>query len=716
MPVIRRRHRSAGRNKQNIPGCSEVSLGGDTAESEGTVRQFIQEVAARVITPYLCPCLGVQRIDVDSQRGPHPRSNVRDVVRNKYAGAKRPTRNHSTVAQYLIVEAATGTGKTMAYLVPALASKKRVVITTGTKALQDQLFHKDIPLLAELWPEEIRAVLLKGRKNYLCKLRFDSFKASPSFRARGDLKHWSKVRSWASKTETGDRAEINGLPDDYATWNDLSVGAEACLGTNCQFYKECHVTIARGAASTAQVVVINHHLFFADLAVKEGGFAAILPDYDAVIFDEAHHLESVATSYFGRQVSNYRIRELIGDIERVLDDEKVDADDVRDALIDLDKAQKEFFSFMTFGKYDGRYLLAEVLEGAIAADIADARQKTNTAFEHLQKTIARVPKLGEISERLVGRSAEVRHDFDQILRADDDRYVYFFEIRDRGYFLQASPIDLAELLRKRLLDKQDTMIFTSATLATGGSFDYFKQRMGMTAGGELDTPREEFPIRELILPAVFDYPEQCLLYVPKRMPDPRAESFTDDCTTVIKYLLEQSRGRAFVLFTSYNNLNIVHGNLVDELDYTVLKQGERPRNELLEEFRADSSSVLFATSSFWEGVDVEGEALSMVIIDKLPFGNPSDPLTAARHRLLEARGKNPFMEFTVPEAALSLKQGFGRLIRSRSDVGVVAILDSRLAHKRYGDYFLKSLPPAPVVWRAAEVRDWWAERIGDEEE
>ncbi len=615
----------------------------------------------------------------------------------------------------LIVEAATGTGKTLAYLVPAVASGKRVVVSTGTKALQDQLFHKDIPFLQSQWPEEIQAVQLKGRRNYLCKLRFEEMKLNPAFRSRDDAVLWPKIISWAAQTQTGDRAEIDGLPDDWPTWNDLSVGAEACLGQKCPHFDECHVTKARRRAATARLIVVNHHLFFADLSLKYAGYAELLPPYDAVVFDEAHHLEDVATGYFGIQVSNYRFMELVGDIQREIDAEEIEDDALDNALSALDRAYRDYFSNLTIGLYDGRYELAEHLAGPAKEMAADQLTDTLRALDSLKRALAE-SVLGETT-RLDERALELKSDLQFVTNVGDPKYVYFLELRGRGRFLEASPIDLAALLRKRLLDTHDTLVFTSATLSTGGNFEYFRERMGMAARADDELAlAEDYRIEEKILPAVFDYGEQALLYVPKRLPEPRHPEFLDGLCTVVEYLVGLSKGHAFVLFTSRANLNAAWDRLSGELPYPCFKQGDAPKMELLESFRATPGAVLFATSSFWEGVDVVGDQLSTVIIDKLPFANPSDPLVRARIEHIDSRGGNAFMEFLVPQAALTLKQGFGRLIRSRSDRGVVAILDSRVANKRYGRYFVESLPDAPVVWRAAGVRDWWKARLEEPSE
>lgn len=616
-----------------------------------------------------------------------------------------------------IVEAATGTGKTLAYLIPALLSKRRVVVSTGTKALQEQLFFKDIPFLQEHLPRPFKAVLLKGRRNYLCKHRFEEMERKPAFRSAEDVRMWPVIRSWAGKTQTGDRAEIEGLPDNYPTWQELSVGSEACLGTKCPFYDECFVNRVREDAQEADVIVVNHHLFFADLALRQTGFAEILPSYDAVVFDEAHHLENVATEYFGLQVSNFRFWELAGDVERAMESDEVSVEasaDVLEATKYMVKVAGQLFDRLLGVLREGRHGLDVLDDIPERPAIDEALAEVYDSLDDLGGAVRAVSALGESGQRLAQRASELSFELKQVMNCDNARYAYIVERRDRGVFLQAAPIDLAGLMRRKLLDTHDALVFTSATLATGGNFEFFKRRMGM-----LGFEREEGPsvkpvkVEELILEPVFDYENQCVLYVPNKLPAPNDPKFCDNVALIVDYLLKITEGRAFVLFTSYMNMNAVYDLLVDTIDFPVLLQGQASKREILERFRATPNAVLFATSSFWEGVDVEGEALSMVIIDKLPFANPSDPLTRARLNLVDERGGNSFAQISLPSAAITLKQGFGRLIRSKSDVGVVAILDSRVAHKSYGRYFLNSLPPAPVVWSAPAVKRWWYQRHPD---
>ena len=605
----------------------------------------------------------------------------------------------------LVVEAATGTGKTLAYLVPAILSGKRVVISTGTKALQEQLFRKDIPLLQECLDESFEAVLLKGRRNYLCHYRFREMRRKKQFRRSEDVKLWPTILSWAANTEVGDRAEIPGMPDEYPTWQELSVGSEGCLGTSCEFWEDCYVQKARARAKEADLIVVNHHLFFADLALKDEGFGEILPPYDAVIFDEAHHVEKVATDYFGTQVSVYRFRDLGSDVDRAIEDEEMDGLDagpLREATSDMERVAGKLFDALGEATEKGRHGLEEVLEESDSEEVGRHHRELGESLEELASVIKR-SSLGEVGQRLAERCGELTRDMASVLEGEQEDVAYIAESRDSGLFLQAAPIDLAAEMKAKLLATHDAMVFTSATLTTGGDFGFFRRRLGLEGkvGGEA------LDVQELSLEPVFDYGEQSLIYVPKKLPAPSDPEFCKNMALIVEYLTDITEGRAFILFTSYLHLHDVHERLEGRLDYPVLKQGEASKRELLEEFRAQEGAVLFATASFWEGVDVEGDDLSLVVIDKLPFANPSDPLTRARLERCESEGGNSFRDISLPTAAITLRQGVGRLIRSKEDVGVVAVLDSRIANRRYGRYFLDSLPDAPVVWKAPRVKAWW---------
>ncbi len=602
-----------------------------------------------------------------------------------------------------VIEAATGTGKTLAYLVPAILSGQRVVVSTATKALQEQIYFKDIPFLKDLFENDtpkrgFKAIYMKGRSNYLCKLRFEHFGSQLTFRNRREAGLFSRVRRWARSTKTGDRAEVPGLPDDFEPWQHISATAQQCHGSDCQFYEDCFVTRLRREAREADVIVVNHHLYFADLALRGTGVAEILPEYDAVVFDEAHHLEHTVTSFFGLQVSNYRFVELISDLRRELEGEEALTIQGAQLLESLEHHAALFFE--AIDAPDGRHDLTELMADGRKENVIKHQGRLKEALENLAGWVEKADA-GELVERLHERCTELLEDLEEIMGMGQASMVYIVERRGRGVFLEAAPIDVAGLFRRRVLSQPGAQIYASATLTAGGSFDYFLGRLGMKGRPDVES---------LQLPPVFDYRSKALVYIPRRLPQPTHPKFIDGVCQIVEYLVNTTEGRAFVLFTSYRNMDMVFERLKDKLEYTLLKQGEMPRHELLETFREDINSVLFGTNSFWEGVDVEGESLSLVIIDKLPFVSPADPLTRARVKLLESQGREPFSSFFVPSAAIALRQGFGRLLRSGRDQGIVAILDSRIASKRYGKTFLNSLPPAPVVWNAKEARIWWEKR------
>lgn len=599
-----------------------------------------------------------------------------------------------------VIEAATGTGKTLAYLIPAILSGKRVIVSTATKALQEQIFAKDIPFLKKLFRSSFkhrrafRAVYLKGRSNYLCKLRFEVGASQIRFHSRGDAVLFSRIRKWAKITTTGDRSEIEGLPSDYAPWQEITASTQQCHGKACTHFHDCFVTRIRREAREADVIVVNHHLYFADLSLRDNEHAEILPEHDVVVFDEAHHLENTITSFFGTKVSSYRISELIRDIRRGLEDEDALTRSGREHLDEVEYTAHLFFE--CFLNVQGRVSLKEVMDDELQARVDKMFGELAEELVELGEWVS-TADAGEIVERLSERCIELRDELAFVLGMDHPDMVYMVERRGNGVFLEAAPLDVAELFRQRVLSQKVAQVFTSATLAANGDFGFYMSRLGMN-------PKRT---KTLQLEPVFDYQRKALMYVPKRLPAPNHPDYIDGVCTIVKYLVGITEGRAFVLFTSYKNLTEVHERLSGELDYEILKQGDAPNQEILARFRENVSSVLFATHSFWEGVDVEGEALSLVIIDKLPFASPGDPLTKARMDHLDASGGNAFRDFSMPSAAIALRQGFGRLIRSRRDFGIVALLDSRICSKFYGKFFLNSLPPAPVVWNARHAKQWW---------
>ncbi len=592
--------------------------------------------------------------------------------------------------RHLIVEAGTGTGKTLAYLMPVIRSGKRVLISTGTKNLQEQLFYKDIPFLEQaLYPkgeDKLRVCYMKGRANYLCRKKLFDLTDQPVLSGLEEIEQYRAIAAWEKTTQTGDRAELASLPEASALWPKLDARAETCLGQKCSAFERCFITEMHRRAMESDIIIVNHHLFFADLAIKQSSDhapdAGILPDVGAVIFDEAHELEDVAGSYFGVSVSNLRIEDLIRDVEASLQRNHLLLPQVQGATRSLRERSQFFFSVLPSG--DGRFAFQnrrEFLEenGDEFLSLMQALTRLGSELHNLS------PKPEEVFQFL-RRIEELRVQLRFLMESEDRNTVFWIERRgSRGgarqnVFLQATPINVAPILKTCLFDQLECAVLTSATLAVGGGFEYIRQRLG------LEHAREE------IVPSHFDYASQALLYVPPDLPDPRTPQFAPKAADRIRRLLEITRGRAFCLFTSYAQMNDIYQRLLGELEFPLLLQGDAPKTALLEEFRLTPNAVLFATSSFWQGVDVQGEQLSCVIIDRLPFAVPSDPVVAARVRSVDEAGGNAFFQYQVPAAVITLKQGFGRLIRSLHDRGLLCLLDNRLLKKQYGRVFVESLP------------------------
>jgi len=585
----------------------------------------------------------------------------------------------------LLAEAGTGTGKTLAYLLPAVELGRRVVISTGTKNLQEQLVDKDIPLLARALGRDLSVAVMKGRGNYLCLLRFRSFAEAGNFRRLDEVPIFRAVEHWSGRTSTGDRSEIAEMPDSTEFWRELSASSENCIGQTCPDFDACWVTRMRQRAIEADIVVVNHHLLCADLAVKESSYGEVIPPYDTVILDEAHLLEDVATQYFGVTVSSHRTEDVCRDVERELSAAQLDAREVRSEVAALRHRSERLFKLLATGR--GRRLAADWMSSRVAEEAGALLDR----LEGLCTAILALPERPEPVTGLAARARALKDELAFVLGAKDDSHVYFVETRGRGVFLKAIPIDVSAMLRELLFERVRAAVLTSATLAVDGGFEYIKSRLGIDSA------------EGLMLASPFDYAEQAVLYVPRGMPDPRSPSFVDRVAREIAALLAHSRGRAFVLFTSYANMSAVAERLAGEVPYPLLIQGEAPKAVVLATFRSTPGAVLLATASFWQGVDVVGDQLSCVIIDKLPFASPMDPVVAARIDRLRNRGGNPFGEYQVPVAILMLKQGLGRLIRSASDRGILAVLDSRLVERPYGQRFLESLPPARLVHDRAAV-------------
>ncbi|HEY0840882.1 MAG TPA: ATP-dependent DNA helicase [Vulgatibacter sp.] len=707
-----------------------------------------------------------------------------------------------TEDRYLLVEAGTGTGKTLAYLLPAILSGKKVVVSTATKTLQEQIFFKDLPQLLDVLGIEVPAAYMKGRSNYLCKARFEEFAADPKFSVKAEAAHWPSIRSWAEVTESGDRAEL-ALPEGFAAWRDLSSTSETCTGAKCPSYETCFVTEMRRKAQEARLVVVNHHLFCADLAVRSRGDgdtgAEVIPRYDAVIFDEAHALEDIATDYFGVQISNWRLEELVRDATRAI----AKAESLTPLLAPLVGAVEGraagFFSTVetaiarpagpmaahgiaagrgsesaygnrsgTLGResayatrggsrgsedsYGGRgasrgsedsfggrggaggvgrgtagggfgggqqagwgggshgapFGISPGQDGAsrLAPGHFDScvteRHELLHALHELADAAEGAPDVPEL-EAIARRCLAIADDLSFVTEVEEGGlFVHYAERRGRGLFLRAAPIEVADELANRLYATLGAAVFTSATLAVSGRFDYVRRRLG------LETHERELrvPLDEVQLGSPFDYRRQAALYLPTHLPEPQDRAFIDEAAYELEHLFAITGGRAFALFTSVRNMQRAHALLEPRLPYRVLLQGQLPKAQLIERF-IDAPSVLFATASFWEGVDVPGDALTLVVIDKLPFASPGDPVVSARIDALRASGGDAFGAYQVPQAAISLRQGFGRLVRSRTDRGIVAILDKRIVTKRYGLQFLRSLPDCPRFPSLDGVERWW---------
>ena len=616
--------------------------------------------------------------------------------------------------RHLIVEAGTGTGKTLAYLLPALRTGQRVIISTGTKALQDQLYFRDVPFLESLLGE-LHVCYMKGRANYLCRHKLVALRSEPILSGLEEIDQYRQIAEWEKETETGDRSELSELPESSALWQKLDARTEACLGSTCPDYQRCFITEMRRKALESDIIIVNHHLFFADISVKREAAGApdagILPEAAAVVFDEAHELEDVASSYFGLSVSNIRFEELARDTDALLRG-KEGADKFPAATQQLRERARMFFAGLPMAG-DGRQPFTgreEFLETS-----GDLYLAVRTTLRQLEADMEGLKGIDE-APGLKKRVARLRSELEFLLESNSANMVYWMERRissgagtdrsaargsfhsqSRTTFLQATPIDVSELLSELVFEVIPTVVLTSATLTVQGGFEHMRKRLGLNEA------------RELVVPSHFHYDRQALLYLPPEMPDPRDPEFPEAAARCIQRVLEISHGRAFCLFTSYNQMRDLYERLLPVLDFPILLHGTAPRKALLEQFRTTPNAVLFGTASFWQGVDVQGEALSCVIIDRLPFAVPSDPVVQARMKAIEEAGGKPFIEYQVPSAVLTLKQGFGRLIRSLEDRGVLVLLDPRIRRQRYGQTFLNSLPPYRVTATITDVEEFFQE-------
>lgn len=663
----------------------------------GAVSREYDSALLYIATPFHATILMLDLEEIFGPEGPLQRALPDFRFRRQQLRMAERVVRAMTNREALVVEAGTGTGKTFAYLVPALLSGKRVLISTGTRTLQDQLFSKDLPLLSAALGRPARVALLKGRSNYLCRYRLSQ--AGQQLALEGHTardRTLERVSRWAMSTRSGDLAEIAGLSDSHPVWPQVTSTRDNCLGNRCGELSRCHVAIARRTAMESDVVVVNHHLLLADLALKEDGFGDILGAADAVILDEAHQIPDLATQFFGASFSSRRIENVLRDIQASLSTAgRISAElatsgwggRVADALRAVSAALAAIA--MALPRQQGRYAWGDV-PARIEPLVEDLAHALNDLSAQLQAA-GEESAFGKSAERV----GELARTVERIAGLDDLDGTRAVEVTARGYTLSLLPFDVASRFQGLVRSRPCSWIFTSATLSLGEDFTHFTSRLGL---GEADTLKIDSP---------FDYESQSMLYLPQGMPEPQNPSYTEAVIDQALPLIRASQGGAFVLFTSHRALAkaalLLREKWADETPYNLYVQGEAPRERLLKEFREDGFGVLLGTTSFWEGVDVKGEALRLVIIEKLPFASPDDPIVKARIDHLQATGGNAFRDYQLPEAALALKQGVGRLIRSEEDYGAVVICDPRIVGRNYGRVFVASLPPMPVTRESDEA-------------
>ncbi len=633
-------------------------------------------------------------------------SAMAEAVARVLLGTSEDEKYSGNKARVLVVEAETGIGKTLAYLIPAVLSGKRVVISTATLNLQDQIINKDLPLVEKVLNQKISALCIKGRENYLCQYRWFQYCSNPQLSLVDDP--WvEKIDSWMKITTTGDRSELDWLSKKSGLWSKISSQSNHCLGGDCPEAVSCFINQLRKKAGSSRMLIVNHHLFFSDLALRKRGFGELLPRYESVIFDEAHHLENVASSFFGKSFSQYQVIDLLTDIERQAQTDLPPelSDKLLPSVSGL-KMRLDTFSRI-FPVRSGRYFLQSLINEQTQNQWIGEVEMLSVGITELVNRLGDFLHFGESWKVFVKRGEELNDNLRDIALFFDNnehKFVHWYEKRERAVILSATPIDVADELRKNLYSTVGSCVLTSATLSSGGSFSYIKQRLGIDESAEI-----------LQLSSPFDYPNRTLLYIPEAsFPEPTSHEFLQLVGERVLEILRLSEGRALVLCTSFKGMDSLAAMLDDVLDYRVLVQGRASRNSLLRSFRDETHSVLLAVASFWEGVDIVGESLSCVVIEKLPFEVPSDPVIQARIQRINDEGGKPFFDFQVPRAILTLRQGVGRLIRSATDRGVIAIMDVRLFKKGYGRVFLKSLPPSPITRTMSDIEEFYADFVNVE--
>jgi ATP-dependent DNA helicase DinG len=628
--------------------------------------------------------------DILGTEGPLARSLPGFAPRAEQVEMARCVAQALAALEPLVIEAGTGTGKTFAYLVPVLLSGRHAIISTGTRTLQDQLYHRDLPAVSAAIGRPVRIALLKGRANYLCRHRLQLASAAPelALQENATTRALGRVAAWSQRTTSGDISELTHLAENHPVWPAVTSTRENCLGADCPQFNDCHVVAARRAAQAADVVIVNHHLLLADLALKEGGFGDLLPGTEAVILDEAHQIPEIAAQFFGASLSARQLLSFVRDTHAELRTAHLGASSLEASLKTLEALSAEFRQELprTERRVEWSALSATAIER-----LADIEQQLETLRELLSANGEGAAGLEHCARRaveLATRCAELR-------TSDEEAGVRWVEVHALGWTLQFTPFEIAARLHQFITAQACAWVFTSATLAVGDDFSHFTRRIGVPEA------------RTVHIDSPFDYRRQALLYLPEVMSDPSTPGHASDVLQAAWPLLEAAGGRAFILFTSHRALSDgaawIKSRSRAELPFPVLIQGEAPREQLLRQFRELGNAVLLGTGSFWEGVDVKGQALSLVVIDKLPFAPPDDPVLAARLESIRRHGGKPFYEYQLPQAVLALKQGVGRLIRDAGDAGVVMICDPRLMTRSYGRVFIESLPPMPVTTSLREA-------------